>query len=299
MQAAGAVLRVVDVHLADGTLDHDSLAAALSARTKLVAVTHASNAVGTVPDVAAITRMAHARGALVFIDAVQYAPHGPIDVQALDCDFLACSPYKFFGPHAGVLYGKAEHLTRLNPHKVRPSKDSIPYRWELGTLPHEALAGVHAAVTYLESVGDLYGQPFRADYESQGYSGRRLTLKTAMQAIRQYEQTLSQHLLTGLQRIPDIRVYGITDMARLEERLPTVAFTWPRLTPRGTAEYLAGFGFCVWSGNYYALRLMEALGLEGSGGAVRVGLAHYNTTEEIDRMVAALSEVAGAGKTAA
>lgn len=291
LEAAGAKLRVVPVHLADGTLDIDCLASALSPRTRLVAVTHASNAVGTVPDVAQITQRAHEFGALVFVDAVQYAPHGPIDVQKLGCDFLACSPYKFFGPHAGILYGKAEHLERLTPHKVKPSKDSIPYRWELGTLNHEGLAGVTAAIAYLERIGTLYGSPFQAGYEALGYTGRRLTLKTAMAAVRAYEQTLSQHLLTGLQSLPDIKIYGLTDPARLDERLPTVAFTWPRLTPRETAEYLAAHGICVWSGNYYALRLMEALGLEGCGGAVRVGLAHYNTTQEIDRMVAALQSV--------
>ncbi len=291
LEAAGAVVRVVDVHLADGTLDLDSFARTLSPRTKLVAVTHASNAVGTVPPVAELTRLAHERGAIVFVDAVQYTPHGPIDVQRLDCDFLACSPYKFFGPHAGVLYGKAEHLTRLTPHKVKPSKDAIPYRWELGTLSHESLAGVSAAVAYLESVGEQFGGPFRADYAAQGYAGRRLTLKSAMAAIKAYEQTLSKRLLTGLQSLPDVTIYGLSDLERLDERLPTMAFTWPRLPPRETAEYLASFGICVWSGNYYALRLMEAFGLEGHGGAVRVGLAHYNTAEEIDRMIAALHDV--------
>ncbi|MGI4792334.1 MAG: cysteine desulfurase-like protein [Janthinobacterium lividum] len=291
LKAVGAVIRVVDIHLPDGTLDMDSLAAALSPLTRLVAVTHASNAVGTIPDVARITQMAHEHGALVFIDAVQYAPHGPIDVQALGCDFLACSPYKFFGPHQGILYSKAEHLRRLTPHKVKPSKDTLPYRWEMGTLSHEGLAGVSAAVAYLESVGVLYGLPFLEEYQGQGYTGRALTLKTAMRAISAYEQTLSRHLLTGLQSIPDIQIYGLTDLARLDERLPTVAFTWPRLSPRETAEMLASFGICVWSGNYYALRLMEALGLEGQGGAVRVGLTHYNTAEEIDRMIAALRGV--------
>ena len=291
LEAAGAVVKVVDVNLADGTLDLTSFARLLSPRTKLVAVTHASNAVGTVPDVAEITRLAHEVGALIFIDAVQYAPHGPIDVQTLDCDFLACSPYKFFGPHAGVLYGKAEHLTRLTPHKVKPSKNAIPYKWELGTLSHESLAGVSASIAYLESVGEHYGAPFRAGYEAAGYTGRRLTLKTAMAAIKACEQTLSRHLLAGLQSLSDVTIYGLSDTSRLEERLPTVAWTWPRLSPRETAEYLAERGICVWSGNYYALRLMEAYGLEGHGGAVRVGLAHYNTTAEIDRMIAALRAV--------
>ena len=282
LEASGAVIRVIDIHPEDGTLDMEGLQAALSPQTRLVAVTAASNAVGTMPDVARIIQMAHEVGALVFVDAVQFAPHAPVDVQALGCDFLACSAYKFFGPHMGVLYGKAEHLTRLTPHKVRPSKDAIPYRWESGTLNHEGLAGVTAAVDYLAGVGGQFG-PLAPD--------RRLRLKAAMSAIREYEQTLSRRLLEGLKAISDITIYGLTDSARLDERLPTVAFTWPRLAPRETAEYLAARGFCVWSGNYYALGLMERLGLEGYGGAVRVGLAHYNTIAEIDRMVAALQDV--------
>lgn len=282
LEAVGAAIRVVDIHAEDGTLDMASLEAALSPRTRLVAVTAASNAVGTIPDVAHVIKKAHQSGALIFVDAVQFAPHAAIDVQALDCDFLACSAYKFFGPHMGVLYGKAEHLTRLTPHKVKPSKDAIPYRWEMGTLNHEGLAGVTAAVNYLASIGEQYGPSLQ---------NRRLMLKGGMQAIRGYEKMLSQRLLEGLASIGDITIYGLTDAARLDERLPTVAFTWPRLTPRATAEYLATRGFCVWSGNYYALRLMERLKLEGQGGAVRVGLAHYNTTEEIDRMVAALQDV--------
>ena len=282
LQVSGAVIRVVDIHPEDATLDMEGLEAALSPRTRLIAVSAASNAVSTMPDIARITRMAHEVGALVFIDAVQFAPHSPVDVQALGCDFLACSAYKFFGPHMGVLYGRAEHLTSLTPHKVRPSKDAIPYRWESGTLNHEGLAGVTAAIDYLADIGEKRGQ---------SALDRRQRLKTAMRAIRGYEQTLSRHLLEGLAGISDITVYGLTDTSRLDERLPTVAFTWPRLSPRATAEYLAARGFCVWSGNYYALGLMERLGLEERGGAVRVGLAHYNTTDEIDRMVAALQEV--------
>ncbi len=277
LEAAGAVIRTVDIRPEDGTLNLDGLQAMLSARTRLVAVTHASNAVGTIPPVQQIVEMAHAVGAWVFVDAVQYAPHGPLDVSALGCDFLACSAYKFFGPHLGILYGRAEHLKSLTPHKVRPSKDTIPYRWELGTLSHESLAGLTAAVTYLESLGT--GET------------RRARLLSALTRLQAYEQTLSQHLLEGLAALGDVTVYGLTDTARLAERLPTVAFTWPRLSPRATAEHLAAHGICVWSGNYYALSLMERLGLEGAGGAVRVGLAHYNTHAEIDRLLAVLADV--------
>ncbi len=292
LESNGAILRVVDVHPEDGTLDVASLEAALSPRTRLVAVTHASNAVGTVPDVVAIVKMAHAAGALVFVDAVQYAPHGPINVQALDCDFLACSAYKFFGPHVGALYGKTEHLERLTPHKVRPAKNTIPHRWETGTLNHEGLAGVTAAVDYLARVGGRFGGAYRDALAAEGYAGRRLTLKTALAAIRDYEQTLSLRLLAGLQTLPGVTIHGLTDPARLGERVPTVAFTWPgRLSPRATVEHLGANGVCAWSGNYYALRLMERLGLEASGGAIRVGAAHYNTFGEVDRVVALLHDM--------
>jgi cysteine desulfurase family protein (TIGR01976 family) len=278
LESVGAVIKIADVHLEDGTLDMASFERALSPRTRLVAVTHASNAVGTAPDVDRIIRMAHAVGALVFVDAVQYTPHGPLDVQALDCDFLACSSYKFFGPHQGVLYGKAEHLERLTPHKVRPSKNTIPHRWETGTLNHECLAGVTAAVDYLAAISGRHGS-------------RRDALTAAMRSIQAYERTLSQALIEGLQTLGDVQIYGHTDLSRLDERVPTVAFTWPRMTPRATAEYLGGLGVCCWSGNYYALRLMEHLGLEAHGGAVRIGAAHYNTVTEIDALIQALHDV--------
>lgn len=277
LAASGAVIKVADIDPRDATLDLVSLQSALSERTRLVAVTHASNAVGTVPDLQRVIAMAHAVGALVYVDAVQYAPHGPIDVAALDCDFLACSAYKFFGPHVGVLYGKRAHLERLTPHKVRPAKNTIPHRWETGTLNHEGLAGVAAAVDYLAAIGTG--------------DDRHARLVSAMTAIRAYEKILSARLLDGLATLDDVTVFGITDPNRLDERIPTVPFTWPRLSPRATAEFLGERGICCWSGNYYALRLMERLGLEGDGGAVRIGPAHYNTVDEIDRLIEALREV--------
>jgi cysteine desulfurase family protein (TIGR01976 family) len=285
LAAAGAEIKFVDFDPADCTLDPAAFERVLSPRTRLVAVTHASNAVGTIPDVASITQMAHEVGALVYVDAVQYVPHGPVDVQALGCDFLACSAYKFFGSHLGVVWGKAEHLERLKPHKVRPAKDVAPYRWETGTLNHEGIAGTGAAVAYLGGIGDLYGEPYAAEYAGLGFAGRRLQLKTAMRAVKTYEETLSARLLDGLESIPDITIYGLRDRGRLHERVPTVAFTWPRLTPRATAEYLGRHGICCWNGNYYALRLMERLGLEAEGGAVRIGLTHIDTFEEIDRLI--------------
>lgn len=292
LAAQGAVIRAIDIHTEDGTLDLQSYQAALRpGRTRLVAITHASNAVGTVPDVALLTRLAHEAGALVFVDAVQFVPHGPVDVTALNCDFLVCSAYKFFGPHVGVLYGKRNHLERLTPHKVRPAKDTIPHRWETGTLNHEGLAGVAAAVRYLATVGELWDEPGVKAYMVAGDTPPRAALRAAMTAIKRYEESLSARLLTGLAKIEDIMVYGITDTARLSERVPTVAFTWPRLSPRATCEYLSEkAGICAWSGNYYALRLMKRLGLETSGGAVRIGCAHYNTTAEIDILLTVLAE---------
>lgn len=283
LEAVGATIRYADI-LPDGTIDMAHLSSLLNERTRLVAVTHASNAIGTIPDVAEIVRRAHGVGARVYVDAVQFAPHGAIDVQALDCDFLACSAYKFFGPHLGVVYGKTDAWNALKPHKVRPAKNTLPYCWETGTQNHEGMAATAAAVSYLADIGEQFGAGFREHYATQGFSAVRLTLKTAMAAIRYYEQTLSDALLSALQSIEGIEIYGLTDHKRLAERVPTVAFTWDRMPPRQTAEYLGQAGICCWSGNYYALRLMERLGLEATGGAVRIGLAHYNTLAEIERL---------------
>jgi cysteine desulfurase family protein (TIGR01976 family) len=277
LEAAGAAVRVVPFRLDDGTLDTKAMMAALRpGKTRLVAVGAASNALGTITDLAPIVRAAHAAGALVFVDAVQAVPHLPTDVEALGCDFLACSAYKFFGPHVGVLYGKREHLERLAPHKVRPAKDSIPYRWEQGTLNHEGLAGVAAAVDYLASV-------------TTAATPRRERLIAALTAIRDYERTLSTRLLEGLARVPGVRLYGIADPSRAAERVPTVALTKGGEHPRAVCERLGAAGICAWNGNYYALRVMERLGLEASGGAVRVGLCHYNTPAEIDRLLDVLA----------
>jgi len=287
----GAVIKVVDVTTPDCTLDLDSLRSALSDKTRLVAVTAASNAVGTTPDMAEIISLSHAAGAKVFVDAVQYAPHAPIDVQALDCDFLACSAYKFFGPHLGILYGKLELLEELNPYKVRPASNAVPNKWETGTQNHEGMAGTAAAVNYLAGVGQRFGQAWQEKYVGQNFTGRRLDLKTGMSVIKTYEQQLALHMFDGLRTFRDFQIYGITDKALFDQRGPTFAFTWPRLTPRQTSEYLGQHGVFTWSGNYYALNLMERLGLEGHGGAVRIGLAHYNTTEEIDYLLNLLEAV--------
>jgi cysteine desulfurase family protein (TIGR01976 family) len=282
----GLTVRWADVDPADCTLDVESFERALSERTKVAAFAYASNAVGTVNDVGQLTRLAHEAGALTFIDAVQYAPHGPIDVRELDCDFLACSPYKFFGPHAGVLYTRLDHSERLRAYKVRPASDAPPYKWETGTQSHEAMAGTTAAMEYLASLAP-----------EARYADRRERLVAALGAIREYERELSRRLLQGLEGL-DVRVYGITDLDRLEWRVPTFSLTSARATPRQLAEELGRRGLNLWDGNYYALALMERLGLEGRGGALRIGLAHYNTPDEVDRLLSELGDVLAAGAPA-
>jgi cysteine desulfurase family protein (TIGR01976 family) len=281
----GLTVRWTDIHDDDCTLDMDSLEAALTERTKVVATVHASNAVGTINPVAQIGQMAHAAGALYVVDAVQSAPHVPIDVRAIGCDFLLCSAYKFYGPHIGVMWGRYDLLENLPAYKVRPSKDKAPYRWETGTASFETIAGVGAAVDYLESIGQNFG----ADYAAQfpGFEGRRLTLKTAMAAIGVYERELVARLIEVLKRVPGVHIAGITDPARYMERVPTVVFTKDGQTPHAVAYALGQQGIYVWDGNYYAQEIMERLG-HGENGMVRVGLAHYNTADEVERLEATL-----------
>lgn len=287
----GLVVKQVDIDPATCTLDMADLQSKLTARTKLVAVGYASNAVGTINDVATITRWAHAVGALTWIDAVQYVPHGPVDVQELDCDFCVFSAYKVFGPHLGILYGKRAVLEALTPYKVRPASDEIPFKFETGTLSHELLAGLLGTVDYLSQVGSVFASP-SADMASH-YSGRRRSLKIAMGAITAYERTLSSYLLTLLTQIPGVTIYGLKQPTDVVNRVPTIALTIQGKSPRQLAEALGDAGINVWDGNYYALELMERLGLEATGGALRIGLAHYNTTEEINRCIRVLRNSVG------
>lgn len=286
----GATVRWVDFDPEDYTLDLAGLRNLLNERTRIVAVGYASNALGTVNDVAAIGRWAHDVGALVYVDAVQYAPHGPIDVQALGCDFLACSAYKFYGPHVGVLYGRYDLLDRLPAYKVRPAPNQPPGKFQTGTQNHEGIAGVLAAVEFLAEVGRRFGQPLEAQFS--GLSGRRLHLKTAMALLRQYDHALSAAILDELEAVPGVRIHGIADRNRLDQRVPTVSFTWGDRHPRAIAEALGRRGIFVWDGNYYALAVTERLGLEGRGGMVRVGAVFYNTAAEIRRLGQALREMA-------
>ncbi|HEY0069360.1 MAG TPA: cysteine desulfurase-like protein [Chloroflexia bacterium] len=282
----GVIVKRVPVHLDDCTLDMEAFGNLLSPRTRLVAVTYASNAVGTVPDLPRIVELAHAVGALVWVDAVHYGPHGPIDVQALDIDYLVCSSYKFFGPHLGILYGKEHLLERLRPYQLRPAPHTVPEKFETGTKNHECLAGLIGTLNYLEKLGRRTGN-LAAERPQQE------ALAAAMSEIREYEQTLSAALLSGLQSVPGLRIYGITDPTRFDERVPTFCFT---IDGHGTPEIgreLGERGIFAWTGNYYAVDIMERLGLEGKGGGVRVGAVHYNTSGEIERLVGALHEIAG------
>ncbi|MEO8285505.1 MAG: cysteine desulfurase-like protein [Chloroflexota bacterium] len=282
----GVVVRRLPVHLEDCTLDMDALAAMLSPKTRLVAVTYASNAVGTVTDIAAIARMAHAVGARLWVDAVHYGPHGPIDVQALDIDYLVCSAYKFFGPHIGIFYGKADLLEELNSYHLRPAPHNVPERFETGTKNHECLAGLNGTFDYLIALANR-----QTSAPSLDDTDLRTSLLQAMTSIRAHEATLSAAMLEGLATVPRLRIYGITDPARLHERVPTFAINLEGMSATAVSEALGAKGIFSWSGNYYALDIMERLGLQDTGGAVRVGAVHYNTLNEIDRLVETLKGV--------
>ena len=258
----GATVRWVDFDPEEYTLDLPGLRDLLNERTKVVAVGYASNAVGTINDVKTVCGWARAAGALSFVDAVQYVPHGPVDVQDLGCDLLACSAYKFFGPHMGILYGRYDLLDQLQAYKVRPAKNAPPGKFETGTQSHEGIAGTLASVEYLAEIGRRYGGSFADGFA--GFEGRRLDLKAGMMAIEQHELHLTAAILDELEAIPDIQIHGITDRRCLDQRVPTISFTWPGRHPRAIAEALGKQGIFVWDGNYYALAVTERLGLEAA-----------------------------------
>src|SRR5918996_1740777 len=272
----GATVRYVDFDPSDCTLDLDSLDTALSERTRIVAFTLASNAVGTIPPAAEIVdRVRTAGDALLIADAVHFAPHRLLDTEALGIDFLFCSPYKFFGPHLGVMYGRRSLLEELTPYKVRPSPDEIPDRWESGTRSHEALAGLIACIDYIASITDEDGD-------------ERARIVAGMEAIAEYEAGLSLSFLDAIAEMDGVAVYGITHPTRVGVRTPTFALRVEGHSPRAVAERLDDEGVFVWDGNYYALAVMERLGLEETGGAVRAGFCHYHSTDDVERVVAAL-----------
>jgi cysteine desulfurase family protein (TIGR01976 family) len=282
LEEKGVTIRTVKFNEEDCTLDMQDLAAKIGERTKLMAVGYASNAVGTINNVAEVVRLARQAGALSYIDAVHYAPHGAIDVRALDCDFLVCSTYKFFGPHMGVLYGKREHLKHLRPYRVRPNTQNIPNCWEWGTLNHECIAGIKACVDYWEALGR------RANPE---VATRRAAILAAHEATHRHERKMTEKMIAGLLAVPGLKLYGISDAQRFENRCATFAVRIEGHTPLELATKLGERGLFTWDGNYYALNLTEQLDVERLGGFLRIGLVHYNAMEEVERLLAALREI--------
>jgi cysteine desulfurase family protein (TIGR01976 family) len=291
----GLTVRWAEIHDEDCTLDLADLQSKITNSTKLVAVGYASNAVGTINPVKAIVQLVHKAGALAYIDAVHYGPHGLIDVTALDCDFLSCSTYKFFGPHMGVLYGKREHLKRIRPYKVRPNTNAIPNCWEWGTLNHECIAGIEACVEYIADLGrratETSGDS-RPPSEARPLPSRRAAIEAAYAAIHQHERGLLERMMNGVKVIPRLKIYGITDPTRFNDRCATFAIRIEGHTPIELATKLGDRGLFTWDGNYYALNLTEHLDVEKSGGFLRIGLVHYNNADEVDRLLAALQEIA-------
>jgi len=280
---AGATARRVDVRDDDVTLDTDSLDAVLSDRTKLVAVTMASNAVGTITPVREVIARAHAVGALVVVDAVHAAQHLPVEMDASGADIAAVSAYKFFGPHVGMLAVRRELLEAWTPDRVRPAAERGPERWETGTQNHEGLAGTIAVIEYLADLGRTDGDP------SDGT--RRAAVAAAYRAIAQHERALAARFLEGVARLPHIELVGIADPGRVDERTPTFAIRCDGREPLEVAKQLADRGIWTWDGHYYAIELFERLGLLDTGGAVRIGFCHYHSLQEVERVLAALGEL--------
>ena len=287
----GCNLMWVDIDVEQGTLDLDDFARALERKPKIAAFGYASNLLGTVNPVKKLTKMAKDAGALVYIDAVQYAPHGPIDVQDIGCDFLVCSSYKFFGPHAGALYGKFNMLNELKAYKVRPASDELPHKFETGTQNHEGIAGMLGALEYLEWLGRQFGAEQESAWREAGFSGRKLELKKGMSAMKTYESKLSKALIGIIESVPGTRVHGITDLDRLDERVPTVSFTVEGKDPEKLAKAIGDESIYVWNGHNYALAIVERMGLLKAGGMVRVGPVHYNTLDELEKFGEVLKRV--------
>lgn len=262
-------------------VEEDALSALLSERTKLVALNYASNLTGSINHVQALTARAKEVGAIVYVDAVQFAPHGLVDVKALGCDFLACSAYKFFGPHMGILWGRKALVETLVPYKLRCSSSVLPERFELGTPQIELMAGLSATVAYFEELGERLGAT----------GSRRQKIAVAFASSIAYEAVLARRLIEGLLTIPGLTIHGITDPARIHERVPTVSFTMDGVAPDEIARALARDGIFVWSGHNYAWEIVHQLGIPADQGVVRIGIAHYNTVEEVEETVAAVTRV--------
>ena len=294
-QERGLVVKRLDFDPATGELDLTSLPKLVTDRTRFAAVSYASNVLGTINDVGAISRAVRAAGGLTFVDAVHYGPHGPIDVQAIGCDFLVCSPYKFFGPHLGALWVREDLLERLPPYKVRAASDELPGRFETGTQPHELYAGLLGAFEYLEWLGREMG----SDAASSGTgtagaaNGARATIVAAMNAIRLYEKELAPALLEGLRSLPGVRIHGITAPDALDRRVPTVSISVEGKSPVDITRRLGERGVFATNGTGYALSVIERLGLADRGGVVRLGCVHYNSRDEIEVAVRALRDALG------
>lgn len=278
---AEVIVRTWEPELDDCTLRLEDLDAVLNERTKLVAVGWASNAVGTINPISEVVERAHTVGAWVYVDAVHAAPHLPLDARAVRADFVACSVYKFFGPHVGAVYGRRELMARLPAYKVRPAS----HRFETGTGNFEGDAGAVAAIEYLAEVGRVYGG-------AAAESSRRTAVQAGMRAIRAYELDLYRYLASKLASIAGVTIVGLTADADMERRTPTAAITIEGVSPREAAERLGRRGIAVWDGDFYATGLVERLGLAPDG-VVRIGLTHYNTRAEVDRLAAELAEIAG------
>jgi cysteine desulfurase family protein (TIGR01976 family) len=281
----GLVVRWLDFSEETFEFDLDDLSRLITDRTRLIAFNYASNVTGTINDVAGAARIARDCGAQLYVDAVQYAPHGLVDVASLDCDYLVCSAYKFFGPHYAMLWGRRERLEALRAYKVRAVSDALPGRFTTGTTNREELAGVHAAIDYLAGLGDRYGSPAGPDLRSR--------LAAGYAAMKQYEDGLTRRLIEGLGTIRGVRVLGITDPAKFARRVSTVSFVVEGISAREVASALSREGIQVWDGHNYALEIYRKLGLLEAGGGVRIGPVHYNRVEEVDRTLELLGQIIG------
>ncbi len=280
----GAKIVWADINPDDCTLNMEELRKKINERTKIVAFCYASNATGTVNDVKTIVKWAKEVGAITYVDAVQFAPHGFIDVKELDCDFLVCSSYKFFGPHLGILYGRKEILERLKAYKARPVPESLPEKWETGTLNHEGMAGFISAVDYIAEIGVKYGG-VKKD------SSRRDKIKKAFEVIKIYESKLSIEMLDRLSNIKNLKIYGIKEKSRLNQRVPVFSMRKEGKNPREIAKILASENIFCWSGHFFAIEVVRRLGFEEKGGFLRIGLVHYNTFEEIDKFISLIERI--------
>jgi cysteine desulfurase family protein (TIGR01976 family) len=262
-------------------IEPEDLQALLSDRTRVLALNYASNLTGSINEVSKLAAMAKAAGALVYVDAVQLAPHRRVDVESLGCDFLVCSSYKFYGPHLGILWGRGEHLERLTAYKCRCASNAPPGKFETGTPQTELLAGLEATVDYLTWLGAEVGEN----------GDRRARIAAAFEAMDAYETGVAVKLIEGLQALNGTTIHGITNSNRMAERVPTVSLTHGRLDPQAIAKGLGSRGICVWSGHNYAYEPVRHLGLDERTGVVRVGLAHYNTADEVERTLQAFEAV--------